>query len=65
MALGPYSQVHQSIHCEVLAPAQGLPKILEPWGELGACNPLRGEKRRGERWDNKKIKKADIAVRVA
>lgn len=46
--LGPYSQVHQSIHCEVLAPTQGLTKILEPGEELGACNPLRVEKRREE-----------------
>lgn len=45
VTLGSHGQVHQSIHCEVLAPTQRLTKILEPGGELGAYNPLRVEKR--------------------
>ena len=49
MPLSPDSQVYQSIHREVLAPAQWLPKILKLGGDLWACDPLRVEKRRRER----------------
>lgn len=38
--LGPHGQVHEAVQGEVLASAQRLPKVLEPGGELGACDPL-------------------------
>ena len=46
MSPGPHSKVHQSIFREVLTPAQRTPEILEPEGELGACDPLAGERKK-------------------
>lgn len=45
MPLRPHSQVHQAVHCEILAPTQRLPEVLEPGGEAGACDPLRAGRR--------------------
>lgn len=38
--LGPHGQVHKAVPGEVLTPAQRLPEVLEPGGELGARDPL-------------------------
>ena len=46
MSLGPHSKVHQSILCEVLTPTQRTPEIMEPQGELGACDPLARERKK-------------------
>lgn len=44
---GPHSQVCQSILGEVLTATQRLPEMLEPQGELGACDTLAGKEKRG------------------
>ena len=46
MPPGPHSKIHQSILREVLTPTQRMPEILEPQGELGACDPLAGERKK-------------------
>ena len=62
MSPGPHSKVHQSILREVLTPAQRTPEILEPEGELGACDTLAREKKevqvRGRGWE--RFEKEDL-----
>lgn len=53
LPLSPHGQVHQSVLGEVLAPTEGLPKILEPRGELGAGDPLARGKQ--EKWKSGEV----------